>query len=87
MRRTKAKRIIKHSTPTDSLDDDDPLVKWAIDCVSPDKSEGEWPTKDVKSDILAGNSNAAIPIRAELSPELVKQEKLKKDLRVANSQI
>ena len=39
MKNIKAKRIIKHTNPTKTVDTDDPLIKWAVDCVSAGKSE------------------------------------------------
>ena len=41
MRKNKAKRITKPSIPTESLNVDDLLVKWAIECVNPEETKGE----------------------------------------------
>ena len=71
MRRTKAKRIIKHAKPSESLEVDYPLVKWAIDCVSSNKFEGD--------------TYATNPSSADSIPVQVEYEILRRDLSAVQS--
>ena len=73
MRRTKAKRIIKPSKPTEAFDVDDPLVKWEIDCVSSDKSQGE--------------TYATSSLKVVLSLAQSKHKSLKRDLSSTQTHI
>ena len=73
MKKTKAKRITKQSNPTESLQVDDPLVKWELDCANPGKFEDE--------SLVAKSSYV------DSSPTVAEHEILTRDLRVGHSQI
>ena len=59
MKKIKAKRILKVSTPTDPILDADPLVKWAIDCISSDSPKEDLTPAQPEQDNLARELRAA----------------------------
>ena len=64
---------IKHPNPPESLDFDDPLVKWVVDCVQIDTYESQ--------------SKAPSSASTDLSKVQVAQDVLKRELKAAKSQI